>query len=48
MGWTTGVQLLAGAMMELYLFTVTSRQPLGHTQPPLQCIPEVLAPGIKQ
>jgi len=33
MGWTTGVQFLAGAMMGFFLFTTMSRLALGPTQP---------------
>jgi len=33
MGWTTGVQFPAGAMMRLSFFVTVSRPALGPTQP---------------
>jgi hypothetical protein len=48
MGWTTGVQLLAGEMMGFFLFAIVSRPALGPTQPPIQWILRALSLGIKQ
>jgi len=33
MGWMTGIQFLAGAMMGIFLFAIVSRPALGPTQP---------------
>jgi len=35
MGWMTGIQSLAGAVMEFFLFTTMSGLALGPTQQPL-------------
>jgi len=49
MDWTTGVQFLAGAMMEFILFTTTSRPALEPTQPPIQRVQGAPpTPGVKQ
>jgi hypothetical protein len=46
MGWTTGVQLPAGAMIGLFLFATASRPVLGPTQPPVKWVPETLIAGV--
>jgi hypothetical protein len=48
MVWMTEIQILAGAMIEIFLFATTSKPALGHTQPPIQWIPGTLTLGIKQ
>jgi hypothetical protein len=48
MGWMTGVQFLAGAMMGFSPFTATSRLVLTPTQPLVQWVPGALTPAIKQ
>jgi hypothetical protein len=30
------------------LFSTSSRQPLGSTQPPIQCVPRALSPGVER
>jgi hypothetical protein len=34
--------------LEIFLFTTTSRQALGLTQPPTQWVPGAPSPGVKQ
>jgi len=40
MGWTSRVQFSARATMGFFLFAAASRLALGHTQPPIQWVPE--------
>jgi len=47
MGWMTAVQFLAGAMTGSF-FTNMSRPVLGLTPPPIQSLPGVISPWIKQ
>jgi len=48
MGWMTGVQFPAGAMLGCFLFAITSRPVLRLTQPPIQWVPRPLTPVIKR
>jgi hypothetical protein len=32
----------------MFLFSTTSRPVLGPTQPPIQCVPGALSPGVKR
>jgi hypothetical protein len=44
-GWTSGIRFLAGAG---FISTcIVSRPDLGLTQPPIQCVPRTLSPGVK-
>jgi hypothetical protein len=47
MGWITGVQFSAEAMMGSFLFDSASRTALGPTQPPIQWVPGALSMGVK-
>jgi len=47
-GWTTGDQLLAGAVMGLFHFATASRPAPGLTQPPIQWVPRLLPRGVKR
>jgi hypothetical protein len=31
-----------------FYFSISSRQALGSTQPPIQCVPRALSPGVKR
>jgi hypothetical protein len=46
MAWATGVQFLAGTMVEFFLFAI-ARPSLGLTQLPIQWVPGALIPGVK-
>jgi len=47
MGWTTGVQSLAGAMMEFFLNATASRPELESNQPPIQWLPGALSSWVR-
>jgi len=47
MGWMTGVKLLPGLMMGIFLFTTASTLALMPTQPPTEWIPRALTPRKK-
>jgi hypothetical protein len=48
MGWTTGVQFPARAIMEIFLFLTSFRPALGPDQPPIQWLPRALSLGVKR
>jgi hypothetical protein len=48
MGWMTGVQYPAVAMMRLFLFATASRQVLESTQPRIQWTTWAITPGVKR
>jgi len=45
MGWVTGAQFLASAMMGFFLFTTAYRLDMGPTQLPIQWVLGILALG---
>jgi hypothetical protein len=46
-GWTTGVRFPAEAI-DFFLYSTSSRPALELTQPPIQCVPSALSPGVKR
>jgi len=48
MGWTTGVQFPAQAMMGFFLFATASISALKPIQPPIQWVPGVISTGVKR
>jgi hypothetical protein len=51
MGWETGFQFPAGAILVsffFFVFTTASRRALGPTQPPIQWVPGALSSGTKR
>jgi hypothetical protein len=46
-GIATGYGLDDGRVKN-FLFSTSSRQAMGSTQPPIQCVPGALSPGIKR
>jgi hypothetical protein len=47
-GWTTGVQFLAGEVIEFFSFATASRPTQGPTQPPIQWVPLAVSPQVKR
>jgi len=45
MGWTTGVKLPVGSMIEIFLFPATSRSPLETTEPHIKRVLAIKRPG---
>jgi hypothetical protein len=39
---------IATGRVKNFLFFTSSRPALGHTQPPIQCVPRALSPGVKR
>jgi len=48
MGWMTGFQFSARAMMGFFLFATASRPALRPIQPPIQWVPEAITRGVKR
>jgi hypothetical protein len=46
-GWTTEVRSSRAGRVKNFLFSTSSRQPLGHTQPRVQLVSGVFSPGGK-
>jgi hypothetical protein len=47
MGWMIG-GFESRQGLGIFLFSIVSRPVLGPTQPPMQWVPDVLSPGVKQ